>query len=225
MAITISSLASRPLIGGRFLLPIDGVVSADHVTYDGEADEGHDYNDVEHAPYIIKIFPGCRGGDEFPHLKKRSCAGTGRRSEKAPPGQGRGKSFSRGNGCPRVRTFPRARDGGRPSYRAPLPRRHHVEHVADLQALRRVTTNDGRRSATVLPTSSRSRRRSLPTSRSKRPLWRGERRVVEADLGPVKNFSTLLGQADEVVLRWFILVVALLLDPAAVLLSLAATRR
>jgi len=45
----------------RFLLPIDGVVSADHVTYDGNADEGHDYNDVEHAPYIIKIFPGCRG--------------------------------------------------------------------------------------------------------------------------------------------------------------------
>ena len=52
----------------------------------------------------------------------------------------------------------------------------------------------------------------------------GERRVVEADLGLVKNFSTLLGQADEVVLRWFILVMALLLDPAAVLLLLAATR-
>jgi hypothetical protein len=47
--------------------------------------------------------------------------------------------------------------------------------------------------------------------------------MVEADLGPVKNFAT--GQADEVVLRWFILVVALLLDPAAVLLLLAATRR
>jgi hypothetical protein len=52
----------------------------------------------------------------------------------------------------------------------------------------------------------------------------GKRRVVEADLGPVKNFATLLGQADEVVLRWFILVVALLLDPAAVLLLLSATR-
>jgi hypothetical protein len=38
---------------------------------------------------------------------------------------------------------------------------------------------------------------------------------------------TQLGQADEVVLRYFILVVALLLDPAAVLLLLAAasTRR
>jgi hypothetical protein len=53
----------------------------------------------------------------------------------------------------------------------------------------------------------------------------GERRTVEADLGPVKYLAALLGQADEVVLRWFILVVELLLDPAAVLLLLAAIRR
>jgi hypothetical protein len=53
----------------------------------------------------------------------------------------------------------------------------------------------------------------------------GERLTVEADLGPVRYLATLLGQADEVVLRWFILIVALLLDPAAVLLVLAATRR
>jgi hypothetical protein len=52
----------------------------------------------------------------------------------------------------------------------------------------------------------------------------GERRTVEADLGPVRYLATLMGQPDEVVLRWFILVVALLLDPAAVLLLLAATR-
>ena len=52
----------------------------------------------------------------------------------------------------------------------------------------------------------------------------GERRTVEADLGPVKYLATLIGTTDEVVLRWFILVVALLLDPAAVLLLLAATR-
>jgi hypothetical protein len=49
--------------------------------------------------------------------------------------------------------------------------------------------------------------------------------MVEADLGPVRYLATLFGQADELVLRWFILVVALLLDPAAVLLLLAATRR
>ena len=40
-------------------------------------------------------------------------------------------------------------------------------------------------------------------------------RTVEADLGRVRYLATLIGQADEVVLRWFILVVALLLDPAA----------
>jgi hypothetical protein len=53
----------------------------------------------------------------------------------------------------------------------------------------------------------------------------GERRKVEADLGPVRYLATQLGLTDEVVLRWFILVEALPLDPAAVLLLLAATRR
>jgi hypothetical protein len=51
----------------------------------------------------------------------------------------------------------------------------------------------------------------------------GQRRVAEADLGPVRYLATLLGAGDQDVLRWFILVVALLLDPAAVLLLLAAT--
>jgi hypothetical protein len=49
--------------------------------------------------------------------------------------------------------------------------------------------------------------------------------VAEADLGPVRYLATLLGAGDQDVLRWFILVVAVLLDPAAVLLLLAATRR
>jgi hypothetical protein len=52
----------------------------------------------------------------------------------------------------------------------------------------------------------------------------GEKKVAEADLGPVRYLATLLGANDQDVLRWFILVVALLLDPAAVLLLLAATR-
>jgi hypothetical protein len=52
----------------------------------------------------------------------------------------------------------------------------------------------------------------------------GERRTAEADLGPVRYLATLVGAGDQDVLRWFILVVALLLDPAAVLLLLAATR-
>ena len=49
--------------------------------------------------------------------------------------------------------------------------------------------------------------------------------AVEADLGPVRYLATLLGLTDEQTMRWFILVVALLLDPAAVLLLLAATHR
>jgi len=52
----------------------------------------------------------------------------------------------------------------------------------------------------------------------------GDRKVAEADLGPVRYLATLLGAGDQDVLRWFILVIALLLDPAAVLLLLAATR-
>jgi hypothetical protein len=53
----------------------------------------------------------------------------------------------------------------------------------------------------------------------------GDRSVAEADLGPVRYLATLLGAGDQDVLRWFILVIAVLLDPAAVLLLLAATRR
>jgi hypothetical protein len=53
----------------------------------------------------------------------------------------------------------------------------------------------------------------------------GDRKVAEADLGPVRYLATLLGAGDQDVLRYFILVVSILLDPAAVLLLLAATRR
>jgi len=44
-------------------------------------------------------------------------------------------------------------------------------------------------------------------------------------LGPVRYIATLVGAGDQDVLRWFILVVALLLDPAAVLLLAAASAR
>ena len=53
----------------------------------------------------------------------------------------------------------------------------------------------------------------------------GERKAVEADLGPVRYLATLLGSTDEATMRYFILVVALLLDPAAVLLLLATSER
>jgi hypothetical protein len=52
----------------------------------------------------------------------------------------------------------------------------------------------------------------------------GQAKVADADLGPLRYFAMLLGAGDQDVLRWFILVVASLLDPAAVLLLLAATR-
>ena len=58
-----------------------------------------------------------------------------------------------------------------------------------------------------------------------RKLSAGERKKVEADLGPVRYLATLLGADSEAVLRMFILVIALLLDPAAVLLLLAAASR
>jgi hypothetical protein len=76
----------------------------------------------------------------------------------------------------------------------------------------------------VLPTSSRSRRSPLADLKVEKAAVEGERRTVEADLGPVRYLATLIGADNETVLRWFILVVALLLDPAAVLLLLAATR-
>jgi len=50
----------------------------------------------------------------------------------------------------------------------------------------------------------------------------GERAKLDADLGPVRYLATLLGASDQSVLRWFVLVVALLLDPAAMLLLVAA---
>jgi len=52
----------------------------------------------------------------------------------------------------------------------------------------------------------------------------GERKAVEADLGPVRYLATVIGATDEVAMRYFILVVALFLDPAAVLLLLAHSR-
>jgi hypothetical protein len=67
--------------------------------------------------------------------------------------------------------------------------------------------------------------KALATLQVEKASVDGERRKVEADLGPVRYLATLLGAGDQDVLRWFILVVAVLLDPAAVLLLLAATRR
>src|SRR5262249_47511256 len=70
-----------------------------------------------------------------------------------------------------------------------------------------------------------SEARTLASLQVEKATVDGEKRTIEADLGPVKYLATLLGAGDQDVLRWFTLVVALLLDPAAVLLLLAAMRR
>jgi len=49
--------------------------------------------------------------------------------------------------------------------------------------------------------------------------------VAEADLGPIRYLATSIGADAQDVLQYFIVVVAALLDPAAMLLLRAATRR
>ncbi len=67
--------------------------------------------------------------------------------------------------------------------------------------------------------------RALATLQIEKAAVDGDRRKVEADLGPVRYLAALLGADSEAVLRMFILAIALLLDPAAVLLLLAASAR
>lgn len=49
-----------------------------------------------------------------------------------------------------------------------------------------------------------------------------ERNELAADSGPVHYLATILGVADDTAVRWFIAAVALLLDPLAIVLLLAA---
>jgi len=84
-------------------------------------------------------------------------------------------------------------------------------------------TNDGRPSANSLADKLTVEAKAFADLKIEKAALEGERRTIEA-LGPVKYLATLIGVEDEAVLRWFILVVAILLDPAAVLLLLAATR-
>jgi hypothetical protein len=51
-----------------------------------------------------------------------------------------------------------------------------------------------------------------------------QRRVAAADLGPVRYLAALAGVPADEMLRWFVLLVACLLDPAAVLLLYAASQ-
>jgi hypothetical protein len=81
---------------------------------------------------------------------------------------------------------------------------------------------DHRKTRSELVVQRTTESRTLAAFQVERAKADGERQMVEADLGPVRYLATLLGAGDQEVLRWFILVVAMLLDPAAVLLLLAA---
>lgn len=84
---------------------------------------------------------------------------------------------------------------------------------------------DQRRTRSDLAAERAREGKALAALQVEKAVIEGQRKIAEADLGPVRYLATLLGAGDQDVLRWFILVVAFLLDPAAVLLLLAATRR
>jgi hypothetical protein len=88
--------------------------------------------------------------------------------------------------------------------------------------------DDQRKTRTDLVARRSNEAKALATLKVEKATVDGEHRKIEADLGPVRYLATLLGSADEQTVRWFILVIALLLDPAAVLLLLllaASARR
>jgi len=108
--------------------------------------------------------------------------------------------------------------------------------IAQIDAAVSKATEKGRTNAAMQLSVDQNRRRTelatklaqasteLSALNVQRTTADGAQKVAEADLGPVRYLATLLGAGDQDVLRWFILVVAMLLDPAAVLLLLAATR-
>jgi hypothetical protein len=85
--------------------------------------------------------------------------------------------------------------------------------------------DDQRKTRTELVAQRTNEAKALATFKVEKATVDGEHRKIEADLGPVRYLATLLGADSEAVLRMFILAIALLLDPAAVLLLLAASAR
>ena len=83
--------------------------------------------------------------------------------------------------------------------------------------------NDQRHNRSELEVNRQAAGKVLVDLKVEKARIEGDRKTVEADLGPVKYLATLLGTDSESALRLFILVVAMLLDPLAVLLLLAAT--
>ncbi len=83
--------------------------------------------------------------------------------------------------------------------------------------------DEQRRNRTDLEASRVHEAKALSALEIEKTAIERQRKVAEADLGPVRYLATLPGADSETALRWFVLVVALLLHPAAVLLLLAAT--
>jgi hypothetical protein len=101
-----------------------------------------------------------------------------------------------------------------------------VVRFAFAAAKRCVARGEGRQAQPAKLTAQRIEEgEALAALKVEKAAVEGERRKVEADLGPVRYLATLIGADNETASRWFVLVVALLLDPAAVLLLIAASVR
>jgi hypothetical protein len=86
-------------------------------------------------------------------------------------------------------------------------------------------TSAQRRDRDALTAQRAEARRALVALQVEAASVDGQRKLVVADLGPALYLATLLGVDPAAMTRAFILLVAVLLDPAAVLLLMAATAR
>jgi hypothetical protein len=109
--------------------------------------------------------------------------------------------------------------------------------IAQIDAAVDETIRRGRTTSAVALTSQVADRRSelvanraraasaLATIAVERAGVENERNGLSADSGPVRYLSRLIGMDQDTATRWFVLFVALLLDPLALVLLLAATTR
>jgi len=65
----------------------------------------------------------------------------------------------------------------------------------------------------------------LVNLRTERAKLDGARQRVEASIGPVQYLAKMVGTDTETAIRWLILLMVLTCDPAAIALTIAASRR
>jgi len=102
--------------------------------------------------------------------------------------------------------------------------RQQLDH-SPLQLLLLGPSHEQRPIPAALVQQSQDTLNALTELRVERAKVEGARAALDADLGLVEYQATLLNSNAEQTMRYFILIVALLLDPAAVLFLLAATHR